>query len=486
MMLKHHEHAFGNKKYILLVIQTNTYFTGLLPLGRMLKQSNQYEPIFLFCGNYPTIQNDIETCRTDGLSLRLTKGVSSLFDSASAIDRPKTLQKSSLMLLWENFFINLWNAFKRIASQALRLASKSLSVYFSLKREISIYRQLLRNEHISLMVMAADNRSNQAVIVKSAHQENIPVVVLPQYMASSLEWLEYIQENPDYSCDKWRNKIAGWLYPRWTIAYKEKRLIALPSEQVLAREWLGIAPPLPWVLHSGFADAIALESEAVREFGVSLGLPPEKLFVTGSVVHDVMAEAMSKAHERGAELIKELDLESDRPILLSALPPDMIGGRLECDFKEYSALVDFWCRSLASVPNYNVAIVLHPSVRYEAMKYIEDWGVKITRKPIAAVIPLCRIFVASISATIQSAIACGVPVINYDVYRYRYVDYNDVAGVIKVEEKANFLEALQKLTSDPDYYSRVASLQAKQASKWGVIDGKASDRLLKLFETLSD
>ncbi len=35
-----------------------------------------------------------------------------------------------------------------------------------------------------------------------------------------------------------------------------------------------------------------------------------------------------------------------------------------------------------------------------------------------SLVPLCSLYVASVSATIRWAIACGKPVVNYDVYRF--------------------------------------------------------------------
>ena len=120
----------------------------------------------------------------------------------------------------------------------------------------------------------------------------------------------------------------------------------------------------------------------------------------------------------------------------------------------------------------------------EDIQYIEQWGVKIARDNTAALIPLCDVYVASISATIQWAIACGKPVLNYDVYRYHYNDYLGVDGVIAVEDREQFLAALRQLTGDPAYYREIAARQAGFAERWGKLDGRAGERLLQLFERL--
>jgi hypothetical protein len=135
---------------------------------------------------------------------------------------------------------------------------------------------------------------------------------------------------------------------------------------------------------------------------------------------------------------------------------------------------------------FNVIVALHPSVRYDDMLYIEKWGVKISQEPTSELIPLCDLFIASISATIQWAIACGKPVLNYDVYRLRNtIYYSDIEGVITVEEKHEFHEILCRMTSDEDYLKNLESKQQNDSQKWGKLDGKAGDRIIDLLESFS-
>ena len=125
----------------------------------------------------------------------------------------------------------------------------------------------------------------------------------------------------------------------------------------------------------------------------------------------------------------------------------------QCDFQTFPALVEFWIRSLAAVQNWNIVVLLHPSVSYEEMRYIEDWGVKIAQQPTAEVVPLCDLYVTSVSSTIRWAIACSKPVVNYDVYRYYYEGFMHVKGVLYTEEQAGFQELLQRLTTDSDFFA---------------------------------
>jgi hypothetical protein len=56
-----------------------------------------------------------------------------------------------------------------------------------------------------------------------------------------------------------------------------------------------------------------------------------------------------------------------------------------------------------------------------------------------------------------------------------------VSGVISIKKKQAFLATLNRLTTDPIYLNQVASLQKENAIHWGRLDGKSSERMLKLF-----
>ena len=459
----------------LLVVHTNTYFAGLLDVAHMLKGSGLYEPVFFFAQPYPTIDRDLAVCCADGISY--------LGEAGGRIETRQPVKRLRAVPSRLHARVN-----SLVGRAKAKLSDNVLSELRSLHQRERSVRQLIREEHAALLVLAGDMIGyDTPAFIKAAHAESIPAVVVPGWMASAREAAEAIMYNPEYSLRRWSNRIAGKLYPRWQYAHKGRQLLRLPARQVLAREWLSLAPPLPWVLHSGYADAIAVESEAMRTYCVSEGLPAEKVVLTGSLAHDQMAAQRSNAAAGRAELYQRLGLPQHRPMLLSALPPDQLymeGGRPECEFQTYTALVKFWVQSLAAVPDHNVVISLHPSVKYDDMAYIEQWGVRIAPERTPLLIPLCDLYVASISATIQWAIACGKPVLNYDVYRYRYTDYVGVAGVVAVEEQDEYLSLLRRLTTDRGFYAEIAARQAACAPQWGRLDGRAGERILQLFDRL--
>jgi hypothetical protein len=119
------------------------------------------------------------------------------------------------------------------------------------------------------------------------------------------------------------------------------------------------------------------------------------------------------------------------------------------------------------------------------MRYIETDNIRIGSWKTAEMVPVCDIYVASISSTIRWAIACGRPVVNYDVYRYRYTDFLRVPGVLATEEQAEFRGILNKLVNDAPYRASIAAQQRAAAPHWGMLDGRVGDRMLALVQRLA-
>ncbi len=115
------------------------------------------------------------------------------------------------------------------------------------------------------------------------------------------------------------------------------------------------------------------------------------------------------------------------------MPPDQfaIGRGSECEFPDFAALVEAWASLLGGVADrFAIVVRPHPRVAVEALEPFRGKGIAIVSDDTAGLVPLCDLYLASISATIRWAIACGRPVVNYDVYGYRYLDYADVPGVL--------------------------------------------------------
>jgi hypothetical protein len=254
----------------------------------------------------------------------------------------------------------------------------------------------------------------------------------------------------------------------------------MSAGKIFALELLGFAPRRPWIKNSEETSAIAVENDYMFQYYLKENIPVERLSITGALYDDVLAKYQQDTELHRVNLYKELDLPLNRPLLLCALPPSQFPR--PCEFKDYEQLIDFWMKSLAAISGWNVVVRPHPRLTDKGIELLKGFSVKITQLDTASLVPLCDLYVASVSATIRWAIACGKPVVNYDVYQYGYTDYEEIKGVITMNDQSAFVSTLRRLTMEPDYYAQIAAFQRDCMTQWGKLDGKSGQRMLQLFD----
>ena len=117
-------------------------------------------------------------------------------------------------------------------------------------------------------------------------------------------------------------------------------------------------------------------------------------------------------------------------------------------------------------------ISLHPSMNIEEYLYLERTNVKIARLDVVSVIYHTNLYIASVSTTIVHALALGVPVINYDVYRYseeiEQCRYEESSCVYTAMNKVEYESYIQKILSSDYFLETLKNKQSKYKSEWGV------------------
>ena len=340
-----------------------------------------------------------------------------------------------------------------------------------------------------LLVLGGDMVGyDSSLYIKLAHARGVPSLIVPSTMSNGLEQAEVYITDPNYYVRGRAGQLVAALFPKWVMEHKGVRLFRCPPGRIIAMGSCGLAPPQPWIFNSGFADAIAMESQAMIDYYAEAGMNDRRMVLTGSLSDDRWPRGWRRGQSLRERLCPELGLDPSRPLVLGALPPDFLyvnGGRPQCDFKTYDDVVAFWIESLAELKDCNCVVALHPSVDAGTMRHIERGNVRIGSWKTAEMVPASDIYVASISSTIRWAITCGKPVVNYDIYRYRYTDFLAVPGVLATEEQAEFRAVLQRLVGDAAYRRSIAELQAEKSSYWGMADGHVGDRMLSLVERLT-
>ena len=473
-----------NNSRVLIVAHTTTFLTELALFGRLLRERGDADVIYYCAFAHWTADEFAKTCAAEGVFCLLEPIEETLAHLSSGqlrrngivVPQQKAGGRIVRLLIWG-------------VTKSPSIASSFIAENSAFDKRASQIDRLLSSVGPALLVLGGDMPGyDTSLFVQRSHAKGVPVMIVPSTMSNGLEQAEVYYGDPSYHVQGYIGNLLAAMFPKWVRQHKGKRLFRCPPGRLLAMEFIGIAPPEPWIFNSGFADAIAMESEAMIDYYAKAGMKHDRMILTGSLSDDLMASQLRRATTLRRELCSQLKLDPEKLLFLTALPPDFLyvtGGRPQCDFQSYRDLVEFWVDALAELTNCNCIVALHPSVDVELMRWIERPNVQISTWKTAGIVPLCDVYVASISSTIRWAIACGKPVVNYDVYRYRYTDFLDVSGVLATEEQDEYTAILHRLANDPTYRAEIAGAQRGMSSRWGLLDGHVGDRMLDLVKRLS-
>lgn len=347
------------------------------------------------------------------------------------------------------------------------------------------YRRLLRRRKVDLVIVAEDNVAGRSrALVEAATRAGIPVLLLPFTIPNRDEAARLVGHRRSYQARGPLARMFASLRPKWVYEATGGPLLRIPWPQAMVVELTGLAPKRPWFDNEGPA-TIALESRAMMAHYISLGFSERQLAVTGSLADETLEISTRERARRQAELRHRFGL-SEKPLLLCALPPNQLAGGITIgEFSSYPALLEAWAVALATVSKqFAVVVRPHPRIAEPALEPVRRAGLAIAFDDTATLVPLCELYVASISATIRWALACGIPVINYDVFQYRLDDYQDVPGILNVNDLASFKAALDRLARSPDVLAALKAQSATVAADWGWRDGGSAGRILALVDRL--
>lgn len=477
-----------NPKCAIFVVKLETQFRELLRVAKLLRNLGRYHVLFYFDDPNPaSLKRMKRICSIENMAF--IPSAHSLVSSRDGL--PDGIAQGSDEA-GQALTASPFKCFIKILKDALpeNVSRKFIFFWylFVYINQIRDARKLINSIRPDIIVVAEDGLGANRAIIKQSKIRKIPILVVPYEYSTITQPAEAIINTYNYrniyGTANILNQIVARIFPKWAYKYKGETLLRDQGSSIVWQELLGLAPLLPWAVHGGNADKIAVECEVMLSHYLNQGIAEDKLVLTGALYDDDLSKVENECEKCRHDLYQSLDLPAGRRMILCAVPPDHVAIRPYCDFKSYKDLLDFWVETLLALNDINIIFQLHPRVTPEQAEYIESKGGKIVRQDITTLIPLCDILVTSVSSIIRMAIACKKPVLNYDVYKFGYSDYESACGVITIESKEEFLKYLNRLVEDRVFYSEVSSLQGACAYQWGMHDGHSGHRIIDLFDKL--
>ncbi|HEX2727126.1 MAG TPA: hypothetical protein VHN20_15005, partial [Beijerinckiaceae bacterium] len=285
------------------------------------------------------------------------------------------------------------------------------------------FTALLTEEQPDALVIFEDNVGGWTrIIAGAAADRRIAYFVLPLTIPNPKEPAAFYRNQPSHIISGALARFVAARWPQWTYEYDGVAMLRLPAPEILSMHSLRLDPPQPWVLNTGSAEVICIESEAMLRHYRALGFAEGQLAVTGSLVDDTLHAVRRTRPARREALLAPYGLDPGRPLFVVGFPPDQFTSpdTSPFEFKSFDTLVQAWGEALApALAHANVIVKPHPRLATWRLASLKAAGLVVTSAPTEELVPLADVYIASISATIRWALGLGIPVVNYDCYRYR-------------------------------------------------------------------
>ena len=94
----------------------------------------------------------------------------------------------------------------------------------------------------------------------------------------------------------------------------EKKILRLPKKigHIFGHYLLNISPPDPWMMNSGKANKIIVESKKMYKYYVEAGIPESKLTIGGAIYDDILYNFKKNINGSKMKLKNKLNIKKDK------------------------------------------------------------------------------------------------------------------------------------------------------------------------------
>jgi len=239
---------------------------------------------------------------------------------------------------------------------------------------------------------------------------------------------------------------------------------------------LGILPTNPWFMGGGDSDILCLPNDNMKNHYISNGINEDKIKVVGDISYDLLYKSCNIKENIKNSILKKYDMDKSKNILMISLP--QLAEHKILSWDEHWIEINFLMENLNKL-NQNILISLHPKMNLDNYKFLEKkYNCRILEEKLINVLPISDIFIATYSSTVLWSVLCGIKTIVVDFYNFKYVMYDFLESIVKVEDKKKLFSILNKtLINEQNFDS-----DWKKLSRDEVFDGKTIERYIKLLK----
>ena len=478
-------HIQKKQKTILFSIYEVSFIRRTIALADCMRQEGWhtiiYHPVY-----FPLPENYEQNLSTKGHTFlaRYTEsgGYTEDFIKMNTVLTPKKMRLFFLKKMLTSFSLLFWLAVYFLADKKHRELLQTLK---SRQEELWTYEslcKLLRPNIVAVSEFNVERDSSYFALLRKKYNFEV-VAVYGGAVSGPQEILRAYEQNPDFQIRSWHQKLFGLLNKEWIVPAKPYSISRLPVTEAICRKILCISPPLPCVVNSG-APWILCSCEYIKNLFIQQGIPADSILPVGSFELDDLFYHSMQGEKSRKDKEQDYDSAPSKWTVLVGLPSNL--ERLSgLEFSSYEKILDCMLGPLLANPSFHVIASPHPSLEKDKIDYARALGCTVIEKPAAMLLGEADLFVAVVSSTIFLALAAGVPVVNFDVYKFRYTMYDFAKACLTVNTAHEYSQAIDKLGKEDEFVALKKTAIAEK-NIFGNCDGKSKENIVRLLSEFAN
>jgi hypothetical protein len=279
------------------------------------------------------------------------------------------------------------------------------------------------------------------------------------------------------------NVFAARKWPQQVLHLPESKLLFSPGWLLLALNAEGMMAPNPWVQGGGLSDYLLQNSRPRIEGFLQLGVPAQKIFLTGDPTLDLLHRSWKQRSAIRSELASSYGFATGEAMVVMSVPNDPEHGL--GTFAEHRERMEGYFRCL-SQSGIKCLLSLHPKSKPETYRDLaEKWGHRIVARPLAEYLPAVDLFICSASSVMLWAQLVNIPILNLDYRALRDPDYLGMPGIIEIKNEGDLLDRLSTWRNE-GFHSKAFEEHSEKLRRDSLFDGVAGERLCNFVADLAN
>ena len=309
------------------------------------------------------------------------------------------------------------------------------------------------------------------IFIAYAKRKKIPILVIPYANTPPMELAAAYSRIPTFLVNDSRlNRLTAKVFPQWVCRNLGELVLVHGPEIIWPYELNRLAAPHPIYLQSAPVDKVLVESVQMYDFYAQYKVERKRMQIVGSAWGQELKRIKSEKQKNYLQLCDEYSLNNTRELALVALPPFVPMPKFDIIKAFVPFLQEFINAALPLAERFELLFCLHPRMRNVKLKNIDYRNIPIFKDDTAQAISMASMYMACVSETIRWAIACGLPVLNYDIFDLRYTHYSNMRAVLSVYNYNEAEQTARRLATDKDFFARMQNIQTRDSKFYAGID----------------